>query len=62
MKLVLPLMGCGVDGLNSKEILETYKLFFEKESSFDFEVIIYGHSTEDYELTSSICLDTKEYI
>ena len=61
IKLVLPLMGCGVGGLNSKEVLETYKSFFEKESSFDCEVVIYGHSTEDYELARSICLDTKEY-
>ncbi len=61
IKLVLPLMGCGVGGLNSKEVLETYKSFFEKESSFDCEVVIYGHSTEDYALARSICLDTTEY-
>ena len=54
-------MGCGLGGLNSKEVLKTYKSFFEKESSFDCEVVIYGHSTEDYELARSICLNTKEY-
>ena len=43
-------MGCGVGGLNSKEVLKTYKLFFEKEILFDCEVVIYGHSTEDYDL------------
>jgi len=61
IKLVLPLMGCGVGGLNSKEVLDTYKSFFEKESSFDCEVVIYGHSTEDYELARSIFLDTTQY-
>jgi hypothetical protein len=60
MKLVLPLMGCGVGRLNTKEVLETYKSFFAEESAFDCEVVIYGHSTEDYELAKSICLDTTE--
>ena len=62
IKLVLPLMGCGIGGLNSKEVLETYKSFFEKESSFDCEIVIYGHSTEDYELARSICLNTTKCI
>ena len=61
IKLVLPLIGCGVGALNSKEVLETYKTFFEKECSFDCEVIIYGHNSEDYELTRSIFVDTTEY-
>jgi len=61
MKLVLPLMGCGVGGLNAKEVLGAYKSFFTKERSFDCEVVIYGHSTEDYELARSICMDTTEY-
>ena len=61
MKLVLPLMGCGVGGLGSKDVLETYKTFFEKESTFDCEIVIYGHSTEDYKLARSIFLDTIEY-
>jgi len=61
MKLVLPLMGCGVGGLNAKEVLGAYKSFFTKERSFDCEVVIYGHSTEDYDLARSIFLDTTEY-
>ena len=61
IKLVLPLMGCGVGGLDTKEVLETYKSFFEKEISFDCEIVIYGHSTEDYELAKFICLDSTEY-
>jgi O-acetyl-ADP-ribose deacetylase (regulator of RNase III) len=61
MKLVLPLMGCGVGGLNSKDVLETYKSFFAQESTFDCEVVIYGHSIEDYELARSICLDKTQY-
>jgi hypothetical protein len=46
--------------LNSNEVLETYKTFFKKERTFDCEVVIYGHSSDDYELAKSICLDTTE--
>jgi len=34
VKLVLPLMGCGVGGLDKKEVLETYKTYFQKDVSF----------------------------
>ena len=54
-------MHISVGDLNNKEVLETYKSFFEKEISFDCEVVIYGHSIEDYELARSICLGTTEY-
>ncbi len=34
MKLVLPLMGCGVGGLDTQKVLEIYKSFFSKEVSY----------------------------
>ena len=48
MKLVLPLMGCGVGGLNKASIITLYKNFFAKEIDINCEVVIYGYSSEDY--------------
>ena len=56
MKLVLPLMGCGVGGLNTKQVLEVYKSFFLREVSFQCKVVIYGYSLENYELAKEICI------
>lgn len=50
IKLVLPLMGCGVGGLDKIDVVELYKSFFLRESRFDCEVIIYGYNIEDYKL------------
>ena len=41
-------MGCGVDGLDIKEVLKTYKTYFSKEVSFEYEVVVYGYSLEYY--------------
>jgi O-acetyl-ADP-ribose deacetylase (regulator of RNase III) len=50
MKLVLPLLGCGVGGLDKQQVIQTYKMFFEHHIDFECEVVIYGHSAEDYHL------------
>ena len=50
MKLVLPLMGCGVGGLDKRDIIGLYRKFFDREVSFACEVVIYGYSKEDFEL------------
>ena len=55
MKLVLPLMGCGVGGLEKKAVVETYKRFFDREVAFDCEVVVYGYSDDDFKLIQSIC-------
>ena len=55
IRLVLPLMGCGVGGLDKQEVLERYRNFFQKEVPFDCEVVIYGHNDEDYRLVKKIC-------
>ncbi len=48
IKLVLPLMGCGVGGLNKTDVLQTYKKFFYKNTDIDCKVVIYGYTSEDY--------------
>ena len=53
MKLVLPLMGCGVGGLDKQDVIELYRKFFDKDVSFTCEVVIYGYSEEDFELLVS---------
>ena len=50
MKLVLPLMGCGVGGLYKRDVIALYRKFFDKEVSFACVVVIYGYSEEDFEL------------
>jgi len=56
MKLVLPLMGCGVGSLNTKEVLEIYKSFFSREVFYQCEVVVYGYSAENYELAKEVCI------
>jgi len=53
--LVLPLLGCGIGGLNKKEVIEQYKVFFSKSYSSEIyeiicQLIVYGYSDEDVEL------------
>lgn len=54
LKLVLPLMGCGVGGLDKLEVIKLYKSFFQKEIDFECEVVIYGYTQEDFQLIKSI--------
>jgi O-acetyl-ADP-ribose deacetylase len=54
IKLVLPLMGCGVGNLNKIDVIKLYKHFFERKPAFDCEVFIYGHRREDYKLIQSL--------
>jgi len=60
MKLVLPLMGCGVGGLPKQDIVKLYSIFFEREVSFDCEVVVYGYSKEDYDLIKPICVQESK--
>ena len=54
IKLVLPLMGCGVGGLDVKEVLDVYKSFFLKDIPYSCEVVFYGYSPEHYTLAKEI--------
>lgn len=49
IKLVLPLMGCGVGGLDKREVIQVYKEFFSRDVDINCEVVIYGYSIEDYQ-------------
>ena len=55
MKLVLPLMGCGVGALEKEAVVKAYKIFFERLVTFDCEVVVYGYTNDDYTLIKSIC-------
>ncbi len=57
VKLVMPLMGCGVDGLNKRELITVYRDFFKRDQSFDCEVVIYGYTIEDYQIIEQIILN-----
>lgn len=57
--LVLPLLGCGIGGLNKIDVIEQYKLFFSPVSQLTLcnvlcEIIIYGYSDEDMELLNML--------
>lgn len=49
MKLVVPLMGTGVGGLDKEKVFSMIKEFFESHTAtFDLEVIIMIHSEQDF--------------
>ncbi len=48
--LVLPLMGCGVGGLDKRKVINIYQKFFQQEVAFTCNVVIYGYTAEDYKL------------
>jgi len=49
MKLVLPLIGCGVGGLDKASVIELYRNFFTRQVDINCEIMIYGYSIEDYQ-------------
>ena len=50
IKLVLPLLGCGVGGLDMIDVFNLYKEFFSKDVSFNCNIVIYGYSQRDYDI------------
>ncbi len=54
MKLVIPLLGCGVGGLDKKEVITTYKTFFNRYVDYECEVVVYGYDNDDFTLIKSI--------
>jgi len=54
IKLVLPLIGCGVGGLDKVYVIEIYRSYFLREVGFECEVVIYGYNIEDYNLIKGI--------
>jgi len=53
-KLVLPLMGCGVGGLDKIEVIKLYKEFFHRKIDFLVNVVIYGYTKDDFLLLQKI--------
>ena len=49
-KVVLPLMGVGVGGLDKGKVIKIYKDFFSRNVNFDCDVVIYGYRDEDFNL------------
>ncbi len=45
--LVLPLLGCGVGGLDRIQVMQLYKIFFSRPVGFECDVFVYGHTHED---------------
>ena len=54
VKIVLPLLGCGVGGLDKKDVIDIYKSHFSKDINFECEVVIYGYDNEDFEMIQNI--------
>ena len=54
IKLVLPLMGCGVGGLDKADVIGLYREFFSRKIDVACTVVIYGYSGEDYALLKEI--------
>jgi len=53
-KLLLPLMGTGVGGLDKKEVIKIYKDFFSKPVKDNYEIVIFGYSEDDFKLLREI--------
>ena len=54
IKLVLPLMGCGVGGLDKVDVLNLYKKQFTNNIDFECEVVVYGYDENDYQLIQQV--------
>jgi len=54
VKLTLPLMGCGVGGLNKEDVITLYNEFFNKKIEFLVDVVIYGYTKDDFLLLQKI--------
>ena len=54
MKIVLPMIGCGVGRLPIQEVALMYKKFFAKDVEYDCEVIIYNLDAKNHEVVNAI--------
>jgi len=56
IKIVFPLMGCGVGGLSKIDVLNLYKEFFSKKIEIECEVVIYGFNEDDYKMILEVMI------
>ena len=54
IKLVMPMMGTGVGGLDKRDVILLYRDFFEHEIPCDCDAVVYAHSPSDYRLMASL--------
>ena len=54
VKLVMPLMGTGVGGLDKRSVILLYRDFFTRDIACDCELVLYAHSHSDYLLMASL--------
>lgn len=53
IKLVLPLIGCGVGGLSKVDVVNLYSEFYNRYIEVECNVVIYGYDRSDYKLIKS---------
>jgi len=41
-------MGCGVGGLDKKDVIKLYKAFFARDIAIDVDVLIYCYTYDDF--------------
>jgi len=56
MKLVLPMMGCGVGGLQIEDVAKIYKDFFSKDVDYECDVIVYNLDKKSHKIVSNLFL------
>ena len=54
IKLVLPMMGCGVGRLSIEDVAKLYVDFFSKEVDYNCEVIIYNLHETNQEMVKNL--------
>ena len=54
IKLVLPLLGCGIGRLKKEDVVEVYKKFFTRDIAIDCEIIVYEYNKNDYKSIKNV--------
>ena len=52
--LAIPLLGCGVGGLEKEKVIACYNDFFSRKTTFQCDVIIIGYTQEDHHLLTKL--------
>jgi O-acetyl-ADP-ribose deacetylase (regulator of RNase III) len=59
LSIALPLIGCGIGGLDKISVISLYKDFFSRDIIKDIKVFIYGFTQADYKLIKTVFKDNK---
>jgi len=54
IKVVIPLLGCGVGGLSKIDVINLYKEFFLRDIEFNCVITIYGYNSKDFEMIKKV--------